>query len=893
MAEISSVNGGALSGGADAAGGLSPRQVENLKILARDALGEDKGWLLWGPGQGSPKQPVWINDGGRVETGKWGEVANTHSGGEALGWVGKSPRGARAPVQGVGFLIGAARESNAVVLDIDHCFNAEGKASEFGQAVIDGFKGTYTEKSPSGKGLRVVLFAGAGGTGWPGKTGKVAVGACGGGEIELYEPANSKAKFFRLSGDRLEGAAPAVTEQAEALAWVVGLMLDAVGRTEGGGVAKGGDPAAAAAARGSDGAADESDGGAPADPWERLDWEAARRVPQGAWKPAKEAAQVIRALETMRGQGRGDVARVMRGELDAVCDGDDSRIDYFICCEAIRRGARTSEDVEDVWRATPAWRDEKAGGRKGYRGSTVKEALRRVSAEVLKWPLRRAGAGAGAGGDAEAAERGALLQGLMERAAEAGEALTLNDRGRMVATVANMLTVLRLDETVAGAVRFNEHAGRVERAIDWIAFDPRQGRELGPLEKVDWVAVQLWLERRWGLRCRLPDVGDGLSYLAQGNRVHPVRDRLDELAAGWDGKPRLDDWLVKYLKAAEVYEGQDISAYVREVGRKVLMAAVARAYTPGEKFDTVLTLIGEGGAGKSTVWRVLSDAVLPGLFTDSIADVGDRVRMAEVTKGTLIAELPECNALSRAEVTALKAAITAESDRWRRPYKDAAEDAPRGFILVGTANGLQFLPDSDLALRRRFWPVLVGGSQAEPFDTEALAQVAPQLWGEAVHRRRAGGQLHLDGKGEAQRGCDALLGGVADEAGPYADKLDWLYGQWERTRGAGMTGASSSPWGTPVPDEGCALGGIAGYLGLAGTGAVQGAAGQRLTRWLVAGGFQARRAHKSNRWFGPGAQACPMPRRKAEAAQAGEARGLKRRAAATPGELPLEGAWTH
>ena len=82
----------------------------------------------------------------------------------------------------------------------------------------------------------------------------------------------------------------------------------------------------------------------------------------------------------------------------------------------------------------------------------------------------------------------------------------------------------------------------------------------------------------------------------------PVRDYLDTLA--WDGKPRLDQWLIDYCKATD-------TPLNRAFGRKVLMAAARWVRSPGCKFDFILVLEGEQGIGKSTMLKILRSRMNP------------------------------------------------------------------------------------------------------------------------------------------------------------------------------------------------------------------------------------------------------------------------------------------
>jgi len=66
----------------------------------------------------------------------------------------------------------------------------------------------------------------------------------------------------------------------------------------------------------------------------------------------------------------------------------------------------------------------------------------------------------------------------------------------------------------------------------------------------------------------------------------------------WDGTERVDTLLIDYL-------GAEDTAYVRAVMRKSLVAAIARVFKPGTKFDPILVLNGPQGIGKSTFFAKL------------------------------------------------------------------------------------------------------------------------------------------------------------------------------------------------------------------------------------------------------------------------------------------------
>lgn len=84
---------------------------------------------------------------------------------------------------------------------------------------------------------------------------------------------------------------------------------------------------------------------------------------------------------------------------------------------------------------------------------------------------------------------------------------------------------------------------------------------------------------------------DALLAVVSSDRLyHPIKEYFSGLA--WDGTERVDTLLIDYF-------GAEDTPYTRAVIRKTLVAAVARIYEPGIKFDSILVLNGPQGMGKS------------------------------------------------------------------------------------------------------------------------------------------------------------------------------------------------------------------------------------------------------------------------------------------------------
>jgi predicted P-loop ATPase len=148
---------------------------------------------------------------------------------------------------------------------------------------------------------------------------------------------------------------------------------------------------------------------------------------------------------------------------------------------------------------------------------------------------------------------------------------------------------------------------------------------------------------------------------------------------------------------------------------------VARIYRPGAKADHAVILEGEQGLGKSTALKTLASEAW---FTDELGDIGGKDASMQL-QGRLIVELAELDALSRAEVSRVKAFLSRSSDKFRPPWGRRVIDVPRQNVFAGTTNKDKYLQDETGA--RRFWPV-----RCTRIDLAGIERDRDQLWAEAV-----------------------------------------------------------------------------------------------------------------------------------------------------------------
>lgn len=209
---------------------------------------------------------------------------------------------------------------------------------------------------------------------------------------------------------------------------------------------------------------------------------------------------------------------------------------------------------------------------------------------------------------------------------------------------------------------------------------------------------------------------DAARQLCAVNKFDPVLEYLDGLR--WDGKERLDRWLMTYLGAKD-------TELNRWFGRLFLIAAVRRVRKPGTKFDQILVLESPEGFNKSTAIRVLAG---DDNFSDqTILGKSDKEQM-ELIQGRWLYEIAELSGIGKAEVEAVKAFASRNVDRARPAYGRCVVDRPRRCVFLASTNDRQYLKSP--TGNRRMWPCPVG--VCGPIDLEALTRDRDQIWAEAA-----------------------------------------------------------------------------------------------------------------------------------------------------------------
>lgn len=239
------------------------------------------------------------------------------------------------------------------------------------------------------------------------------------------------------------------------------------------------------------------------------------------------------------------------------------------------------------------------------------------------------------------------------------------------------------------------------------------------------------------------EVRNALRVLAKEQQYNPVLNYLDGLV--WDGVPRLDNFLFSYIKArTRNRAGADITDYLRCIGPKMLISAVARQRAPGCQVDTMPVMEGMNeGEGKSSTIKIL----FGNWATETHLTIGDKDSMMLLASSWGV-ELSELASVKRSDGDALKSYLTTQKDKFRPPYGGDIISVPRTCVFWGTTNEEEWLTYDKG--RRRYWPFYVVS-----VDLEALKRDRDQLWAEADFRYKAGERWHLVGDEQKVQNAEA------------------------------------------------------------------------------------------------------------------------------------------
>ena len=302
--------------------------------------------------------------------------------------------------------------------------------------------------------------------------------------------------------------------------------------------------------------------------------------------------------------------------------------------------------------------------------------------------------------------------------------LRYDDNGRVKPTLDNMLKILVHDQALSGRIAYDRFASRyvAKGALPW---NMTPGTRLWT--DADDAGLRWYLENKYEVTGR-DKVQDAMIMCAEQNGFNEVLDYLNSLK--WDGIERLDKLFIDYL-------GAEDNVYTRAVARKSLTAAVARAFEPGCKYDTMPILIGRQGAGKSTLIRTIGKK----WYADGLSTFEGK-EAAENIQGKWIIEAGEMAGYTRAEENASKQFLSRQVDVFRQAYGRRTQEYPRRCVFLGSSNQYEFL--KDITGNRRFWPIDIEAQKPMKNVYVNLPGEVDQIWAEAVVRYKNGESLIIE-----------------------------------------------------------------------------------------------------------------------------------------------------
>ena len=305
--------------------------------------------------------------------------------------------------------------------------------------------------------------------------------------------------------------------------------------------------------------------------------------------------------------------------------------------------------------------------------------------------------------------------------------LELNKEGNIKATLDNIVQIMRHDPALKN-IAFNCHRDGIDARGELPWKQVKEG-----WSDADFAALKVYLANLYGVYAS-DKTKDAVVTVAHERAYHPIKQYLEALPE-WDGIPRVETLIIDYF-------GAEDTSYNRAVIRKTMIAAVARIYRPGTKFDSVLILNGPQGVGKSTFFNRLAGEEW---FSDALTltDMKDKAG-PEKLQGYWILELGELAGMRKMDVETVKSFISRRDDKYRAAYGVNVESHPRQCVIVGSTNAESgFL--RDVTGNRRFWPVKVNGNGNKK-SWEITDEEVKQIWAETLVLWKKGEKLYLEGE---------------------------------------------------------------------------------------------------------------------------------------------------
>lgn len=229
------------------------------------------------------------------------------------------------------------------------------------------------------------------------------------------------------------------------------------------------------------------------------------------------------------------------------------------------------------------------------------------------------------------------------------------------------------------------------------------------------VKIQYELEQQ--IDKRIPDevFQKAIEVIAYENKKDRLKEFLMRCKEKWDGEKRIHAFFCDAFGAPH-------NRYTTTISKNFFVSAVARALVPGCFLKSIVVIRGAQDMNKSRALMALGQE----FHREINVSVTTEKDFFMSLQGVWLAEIPEMDALRKADRNRVKAIISSVVDRFRPPYSRYMRDFPRRCVFTCTTNDPVIYDDPTGGTR--FWII----EASRKADVDQILKIREQLWGEAV-----------------------------------------------------------------------------------------------------------------------------------------------------------------
>lgn len=262
------------------------------------------------------------------------------------------------------------------------------------------------------------------------------------------------------------------------------------------------------------------------------------------------------------------------------------------------------------------------------------------------------------------------------------------DRISVRNTAGNLDLIFKHDPFISNIVGFDEFQQIITclKQAPWQKSNNRIGEEWRDADDSE---LRLYIRRTYTEFSDRHLIDDAVVSAANENSYHEVIEFINGLPE-WDGVERMETLFPHFLGALD-------NRFNHVATRSLFMGMFARIYHPGCDFPYCFVLRGKQRTGKSRLTAMLAGkfGVNPNGKNWHVAlrDSLDDSHAIDAIQKAWIVELEEMTATRKADITSIKAFISALDDTRRFAYGRHAQTVKRHIVAIATTNDSGFLKD--------------------------------------------------------------------------------------------------------------------------------------------------------------------------------------------------------